>query len=132
MDNPVLNAEVTAFLDAQAHPLRELIESLRRVILSGGPGLVENIRWNGPNYSLAGEDRITMRIHPPKQVQVVLHRGARVQEQPKERLLADEGALLVWKANDRAVLTFRDLAELEQHEAVVRRIVGQWLAATAD
>ena len=35
MDNPVLNAEVTAFLDAQAHPLRELIESLRRVILSG-------------------------------------------------------------------------------------------------
>ena len=93
MDNPVLNAEVTAFLDAQAHPSgahRKPAQSY----LEWGTGLVENIKWNGPNYSLAGEDRITMRIHPPKQVQVVLHRGAR-QEQPKERLLADEGALLV-------------------------------------
>ena len=87
MNKPVLNPEVTAFLDAMNHPLRDLIDCLREIILNAGPDLVEGIKWNGPNYSLFGEDRITMRINPPKQVQVVLHRGAQVKEQPKERLL---------------------------------------------
>lgn len=80
MDKYVLNPEVTAFLDVMNHPLRDLIENLRRVILTAGLDLVEGIKWNGPNYSLNGEDRITMRIHPPKQVQLVLHRGAKVKE----------------------------------------------------
>jgi hypothetical protein len=93
---------------------------------------VEGIKWNGPNYILFGEDRITMRINPPKQVQVVLHRGAQVKEQPKERLLKDEYALLDWKSNDRAVLTFKSLAEVQDHQAVVKDIVAQWLAATAE
>lgn len=80
MDKYVLNPEVTAFLDVMNHPLRDLIENLRRVILTADPDLVEGIKWNGPNYSLNGQDRITMRIHPPKQVQLVLHRGAKVKE----------------------------------------------------
>jgi hypothetical protein len=132
MDNPVLNPEVTAFLDALEHPLRGLIEQLRAVILAADPGLEEGIKWNGPNYSLHGEDRITMKIHPPKQVQVILHRGAQVREQPTERLLKDECPLLAWKANDRAVLTFRHLEELGRHQVDVRNIVAKWLAATAD
>lgn len=132
MNMPVLNSEVTAFLDAMNHPFRDLIDYLREVILNAGPDLVEGIKWNGPNYSLFGEDRITMRINPPKQVQVVLHRGARVKEQPKERLLKEEYALLDWKSNDRAVLTFKSLAEIQGHQAVVKDIVSQWLAATAE
>lgn len=132
MDKYVLNPEVTAFLDVMNHPLRDLIENLRRVILTAGPDLVEGIKWNGPNYSLNGQDRITMRIHPPKQVQLVLHRGAKVKEQPKERLLKDECALLDWKSNDRAVLTVRGLAELQGHQAVVEDVVAQWLVVTGD
>ncbi|HHW72863.1 MAG TPA: DUF1801 domain-containing protein, partial [Firmicutes bacterium] len=64
MNMPVLNPEVTTFLDTMNHPLRDLIEYLRGVTLSAGPDLVEGIKWNGPNYSLFGEDRITMRINP--------------------------------------------------------------------
>ena len=36
MDKYVLNTEVTAFLDVMNHPLRDLIENLRRVILTAG------------------------------------------------------------------------------------------------
>lgn len=93
---------------------------------------MEGIKWNGPNYSLFGEDRITMRINPPKQVQVVLHRGAKVKEQPKERLIKDDSSLLDWKSNDRAVLTFRSLAELHRHQAVVKDIVAKWLTAASE
>lgn len=132
MNMPVLNPEVTTFLDTMNHPLRDLIEYLRGVTLSAGPDLVEGIKWNGPNYSLFGEDRITMRINPPKQVQVVLHCGAKVKEQPKERLIKDDSSLLDWKSNDRAVLTFRSLAELHRHQAVVKDIVAKWLTAASE
>lgn len=71
-----------------------------------------------------------MKIHPPKRVQVVLHRGAKVKEQPQERLLKAEYDFLEWKSNDRAVLTFENLAQLERHQAEVQGIVRQWLTAT--
>jgi hypothetical protein len=127
MDKPVLNPEVTAFLEEMNHPLIELIEYLRGIILSTDPNLVEGIKWNGPNYSLDGKDRVTLKIYPPKQVQVILHRGAKVKEQPVQQLLVDEYPMLEWKVNDRAVLTFRSLAELERCQAVVREIVAKWL-----
>ncbi|WP_276371227.1 DUF1801 domain-containing protein [Chryseolinea sp. H1M3-3] len=78
-----LNGAVTKFLDELQHPLRDQIEQLRKSILSANSGLTENIKWNGPNYGFHGEDRITMRIHPPRQIQLIFHCGAKVQEQPK-------------------------------------------------
>ncbi len=44
-----------------------------------------------------------------------------------QRLLVDEYPMLEWKVNDREVLTFRSLAELERCQAVVREIVAKWL-----
>jgi hypothetical protein len=81
-----LNGEVTAFLDNLKHSLREEIEYLRKIIMSTDYELTEGIKWNGPNYSINGEDRITIRINPQKHLQVIFHRGAKVKEQPKERL----------------------------------------------
>lgn len=94
------NEEVTSFLDNLNHPLRNEIERIRQIILISNPKLSENIKWNAPNYSYDGEDRITMRIQPPKQIQIIFHRGAKVLEQPKNRLINDESKLLVWKTND--------------------------------
>jgi uncharacterized protein YdeI (YjbR/CyaY-like superfamily) len=44
------NDEVTKFLDALDHPLKDEIEQIRKVILTSKTGLNENIKWNGPNY----------------------------------------------------------------------------------
>ena len=76
----ILNHKVTKFLDGLSHPFRKEIEQLRLYILSGDIRLEENIKWNGPNYYLYNNDRITMRIHPPKQIQLIFHRGAKVQK----------------------------------------------------
>lgn len=125
-----LNNEVTEFLDALNHPFRNEIELLRQIILSAEEGLLENIKWNGPNYCYGDEDRITMRIQPPKQIQLIFHRGAKKQEQPKEKLLQTGSNLLVWKENDRAVATFKESAEIKQHENELVEVVKKWISAT--
>src|SRR5688572_11272448 len=95
-----LNKEVTKFLDDLDHPLRNEIEQLRVLILSAENELVENTKWNAPNYSIDKKDRLTMKILPPNKLQLIFHRGAAVRTQPKDRLIKDESGILEWKEND--------------------------------
>lgn len=127
----LLNEEVTEFLDALNHPLRNEIEALRRIILSANADLIENIKWNAPNYRFGGDDRITMKIRPPKQVQIIFHRGAKPVAQPAERLIEDGSKLLAWKTNDRAVAAFSDMTEIAANEAKLAGIVKDWLNAAS-
>lgn len=127
-----LSEEVTSFLDSKEHPLRTEIEYLRNVIMSSRHELKEGIKWNGPNYSHEGEDRITMRIQPQKQLQVIFHRGAKVKTQPDHRLLEGKYSFLVWKENDRAIATFRDMDDILQNVDVLREMVNQWIEATEE
>lgn len=125
-----LNQEVTTFLDALNHPFRNEIEALRRIILSTDSSITENIKWNGPNYCFNLEDRITMRIQPPKQIQLIFHRGAKVKTQPHERLIKDTSGLLAWKENDRAVATFKNSSEIENSKGDLTDVVKAWISAT--
>ena len=124
-----LNSEVSKFLDDQNHPFRNEIELLRQVILQSVEGLTENIKWNGPNYCFEHQDRITMRILPPKQVQLIFHCGAKVKEQPKQKLISEDFGLLVWKENNRAIATFRKMEEIEKHKVDIQQVVQQWIHA---
>ena len=125
-----LNTEVTKFLDSLNHPLRAEIELLRQTILNADVKLTENIKWNGPNYCFGTEDRITMRVQPPKQVQLIFHCGAKVKEQPKEKLIKDDSGLLIWKENNRAVATFKHIQDIEHGKVDLARIVQDWIIAT--
>jgi hypothetical protein len=125
------NAEVTSYLDGQNHPLRNEIELLRNCILSASNKLTENIKWNGPNYCWDNEDRITMKIHPPRNIQLIFHRGAKKREQPKEKLIKGGSNILAWKENDRAVATFKDTAEIVNAETDLIAIVRDWIKATS-
>lgn len=130
MKKITLSAEVTTFLNTIDHPLRREIDVLRRTILDASPGLAENVKWNGPNYTFELQDRVTMKIHPPTMLQLIFHRGAKVMAQPKAKLIEDPAGLLVWKGNDRAVASFKSLAEINQARPALDQIVADWLAAT--
>lgn len=125
-----LNSEVTAFLEEQKHPLREEIERLRACILIANEDLTENIKWNGPNYCFHGQDRITMKIQPPKNIQLIFHRGAKKLEQPKSKLIEDPFELLTWKENDRAIATFKNLSDVERAEHGLTQLVKKWIDAS--
>lgn len=122
--------EVTTYLKPLKHPLIKEIEFLRATILSVDAEMGENIKWNGPNFHHKGSDRISMRINPPTQLQLILHRGAKVLEQPKGKLIEDNSGMLVWKGNDRAVITFKDMKEIKAKEAQLKKIITKWLAAS--
>lgn len=130
MSRDKLNREVTEFLDGLNHSLRKEIECLREIILSTDYDLAEGIKWNGPNYSLNGEDRITLRIHPQKQIQIIFHRGAKVKESPTQRLLGSEYNILLWKENDRAIASFQSLQEILEKKQMIREVVEKWIEAT--
>ena len=126
-----LNSEVTNFLNEQKHPFRKEIEELRNYILSSNSALTENIKWNGSNYCFHNEDRITMRIQPPtKQVQLIFHRGAKKQTQPKDKLISNKSKMLVWKENDRAIITFKSLQDIENGKVELIEIVTEWITET--
>jgi hypothetical protein len=124
------NQDVTVFLDGLNHPFRKEIELLRTILLSVDEDLVEGIKWNGPNYSIRGEDRITMRIHPPTQVQLIFHRGAKVKVQPEKRLLDNDDDFLTWKENDRAIASFQSLEQIEKDRSKLKEIATMWIKAT--
>ncbi|MCB0569087.1 MAG: DUF1801 domain-containing protein [Phaeodactylibacter sp.] len=126
----MMNPEVTTFLDKLAHPLRAEIEALRQALLEADSALTENIKWNGPNYCDGAHDRITMRIQPPRQIQLIFHRGAKKLEQPKARLISDTSGLLSWRENDRAIATFKTMEAVKQAESNLKLIVKAWLEAT--
>jgi hypothetical protein len=126
-----LNNEVSDFLDQQNHILRKEIDLLRICILSTNENLVENIKWNAPNYSFNEVDCITMKIQPPtsKQIQLIFHRGAKKQEQPKNKLIEVQSNLLIWKENDRAIASFKTITEIETAEFELKEIIKKWIQA---
>ena len=123
-----LNIEVTALLEALNHPLRNEIEQLRILILEANKRIEENIKWNGPNYCFDNEDRITMRVQPPtKQIQLIFHRGAKKQTQPKDNLISNKSKMLVWRENDRAIVTFKSLQDIESGKTELTKIINEWI-----
>lgn len=125
-----MNTEVTKFLDDSDHPLRTEIEILRSIIMDSVDGLSESIKWNGPNYSYAGNDRITMKIQPPKNIQLIFHRGAKKLAQPDHQLIDDKTGLLKWKENDRAIATFNSTKEIESASVILKDVITKWLNAS--
>lgn len=81
-------------------------------------------------YSFNNEDRITMKILPPKQIQLVFHPVAKVQDKLSDKLIKDRSRLLTWKENDRAVATFKNLADITNNKSDLTRIVKDWIDAS--
>lgn len=128
--NNLLNNEVTDFLDQINPSLRDEIEYLRSIIMNTGMNLTEGIKWNAPSYSINGNDRITLRINSPKIIQIIFHRGAKVQKQSPERILSDKYTILLWKENDRAIATFKSLNEIQDNILILKEIITKWIEST--
>ena len=122
-----MKPEVTKLLDQLNHPLRLRIEELRNIILDAHPELQENVKWNGPNYTFNGADRITIRVNPPGSLNLILHMGAKVSSSAQP-LFTDEHRLLLWKSRDRGVADFREAAQFERAKPFLRELIRSWVS----
>jgi hypothetical protein len=104
---------VEAFLTSLNHPLKQEIMVLRQIILRADPQITEEIKWNAPSFR-TNESFATFQLRPKEGVQIILHLGAKVRETATTGItVADPAGLLKWLAKDRAAVTFRTMAEIE-------------------
>jgi Domain of unknown function (DU1801) len=118
---------VDEFLASLKHPHLAGIEQLRAMILGMNKKISEEIKWNAPSFKLV-DHFATFRVSPPKNIQLILHTGAKAKSNARAFKIDDPDGLLKWPAKDRAVLTLASTAALKTHKASVLRILKQWVA----
>ena len=120
-------ADAGALLAALAHPQDATLQRLRIAIRATDPRIGEAIKWNAPSFHVEGRHFATMQLRRPDVVRLILHLGTQ-KRSPPAGAIADPDGLLTWLAPDRALLEFRDAAELEARQAAVVALVRQWMA----
>lgn len=122
--------KVNQFLQNSEHPLKECIYLIRNIILDSGNNLTEHIKWNAPSFCFNNEDRITFKLNSKDNIQIIFHRGAKVKEIPKNKLISDSTGILKWATNDRAVATFVSLEQINENKNKLLKIINEWIEAS--
>lgn len=125
------NPEVDVYMSKLEHPLKREIEEIRTVILQSGVPLEEGIKWNAPNYSHLGEDRLTFNLRGKGGgFRLIFHCGAKVRaDARKGRLFQDDTGLLEWASDDRAILTFDDENDVNAKKGMLASWIRRWVEA---
>lgn len=118
--------DVEAFMKQLDHPFKAEIDRLRVAIRGIDPRISEEIKWNAPSFKI-DEHFATFKLHPPKNIQIVLHTGAKPKVPHKSFTLDDPHKLLKWPAVDRCVLTLHSSDQAAKLEDVVIKMVKEWI-----
>ena len=107
-----------------------VVEALCAVIAAALPQAERSVKWNAPNFAVAGRDLITLNLPPKGPVRVVFHRGAKaVDSKTGSRLLQDAGGCLVWASDQRAHAAFADTAAVDAAAIWLADLCRAWVAA---
>lgn len=110
----------------------EQVNALRKIILEIEPTLMENLKWNAPNYVYKGQDRITFNLmNKQGQVKLLIHMGAtRKESKSAQPVLDNDEGIVEWSSDIRGTLTFTDLEDIASKKILLKRIIERWLAIT--
>ncbi len=124
--SPENGNNVETFMADLVHPHKDGVERLRNAILGIDGRITEEVKWNAPSFKL-DDHFATFKLHPPKQIQLVLHIGSKPVVPPRHFHLDVPPGLVKWAASDRCVITLQSTEHALQHEADVVSIVRQWI-----
>lgn len=113
---------MTAPADAEA------LNALRRVVAEACPALDEGVKWNGPNFTYQGADRVTLGVQKGGGVRMVLHRGAKPKDAAAFRF-EDSSGLAAWPSSDRGVVVLADAEAVERRADALGDLVRRWIDA---
>lgn len=117
-------SEVDAFIAGLEHPHKKGIEILRKAILAADPRITEAVKWNAPSF-MAADHFLTFKLHPPRNIQLIFHVGAKPLLPPRQFTLELPASLTRWAAQDRCVLTIADSKQAEDMATQVARAAQQ-------
>ncbi len=120
---------ITDFLEDLSPEQKYQVQLLRKCILETEPSLVENIKWNAPNYVYNGADCITFNLmNKDQKVKILIHKGAKETEDKKaEPIFKDDLNLIQWNSNIRGTLTFNSMHEIEKNYVALQNIFRKWI-----
>lgn len=117
---------VDQFMARLDHPLKTEIEAIRALILQANPSITEQVKWNAPSFCHAGEDRVTLHLRAKEGVMLVFHRGTKNKD-TTGFAFDDPTGLMKWAAPDRALVTLRDMADVEARKTELADLVRRWV-----
>lgn len=122
--------KVDAYLKKLKHPLKEVIEALRKIILSTNKEIGEEIKWNAPTFFYAGEMKpfnpkeyrrylVVFNLYQKNCIRLVFPSGAKVDDKT--------GFLQGDYADGRRLAFFPDMAEVKSKKKVLQSVIRKWL-----
>lgn len=122
--------KVDAYMQKLKHPLADMVEALRRIILSTSREIGEEIKWNAPTFFYSGE----MKPSDPKQykryivvfnlyqkdcIRLVFPSGAKIK---------DSSGLLQGDYSDgRRLSFFHTMEEVKSKTTSLQQAIRKWL-----
>jgi hypothetical protein len=122
-----INNQVDEFMMNLVHPAINEINLLRSIIKNSNNLLIENIKWNAPNYSINNIDCITLKIFPVNKILLILHTGAKSKFKLSSNFITIESNLLKWASFDRAIVSFSDMDDINSKSKDLNDILILWV-----
>jgi hypothetical protein len=121
---------VDEYLQKLKHPLVEVIEALRQIILSADREIGEEIKWNAPTFFYAGEMRpsnpkeykryiIVFNLYQKDCIRLVFPSGAKVKDK--------SGFLEGNYADGRRLAMFHDMNDVKSKKKALQGVIKKWL-----
>ena len=107
----------------------EIIEAIRKIILSTDKEIGERIKWNNPSFYYTGE----MKPFDPKEykreiVVFNLYKGRIMLVFPSGAKVKDTTGLLEGDYKDgRRITVFKDMKDVKAKEKALQKVIKEWL-----
>jgi hypothetical protein len=120
---------VDEFLQDQSAEKLDQINLVRKPIMGTEPTLIENLKWNAPNYRFHDEDRVTFNLmNREGNVKLILHMGTFKKEDKKGKpVLSEDFGIVEWNSDVRGTISFNNITEIESKTDSLIAIIKGWL-----
>jgi hypothetical protein len=122
--------KVDAYMQKLDHPLSDIVETLRQIILTTDPEIGEEVKWNAPTFFYTGEMKpfdpkeykryiIVFNLFKKDCIRLVFPSGAKVND--------TSGLLEGDYADGRRLASFYNLGDVETKKATLQAAIKKWL-----
>lgn len=121
-------AAVDALVATLPPARQDVVNAIRKAILSAGRNITEGVKWNSASFYRDGWFA-TVNARDPSAARVILHAGAKSAASADfARTIDDPAGLLKWLGPDRAMVAFATAADVAARRRAFVAVARQWAA----
>ena len=109
-------SDVDTWLAASTHPLKDVIEAVRKIVLGADKRVGECIKWKSPTFTYQG-NIASINPNTKKKVSLMFHRGASI---------PGDHPHLVGGGDTVRYMYFETLADVRARKADLRAVIKAW------